>query len=334
MRYRSNDYEALIVPKPTEPISQKDRYLIDQFVMNGGRVLWCVDAMNAHLDSLRLNQFAIATPYDHGIDELLFSYGVRINKDLLLDASCAPIEIYTQPFGNQRKLERFDWYFEPVVVPQSDHPIVANVDPVHLRFVSSIDTSGTDSVRKTVLLATSPYTRVQRNPVRVALNVVEMDLGLDRSTTPSLPVAVLLQGTFRSAYADRVSPVLRDQDEIAFREWSRPTAQLVISDGDVIANRVAQDRSMIYMLGYDRYAGAKIYGNRELIVNAMNYLLNDQSLISIRSRAITLRKLDQQRIVEQRTAWQVINVGLPIALTIIAGMLFHLARRRRNTRNT
>lgn len=334
MRHRVLDYEALIVPRPTEQVSQKDRYIIDQFIMNGGRVIWCIDAMNANLDSLRRNQMSIATPHEHGLDELLFSYGVRINKDLLLDASCAPIEIYTTPFGNQRKLERFNWYFEPVLIPNSAHPIVANIDPVHTRFVSSMDTLGTDSVRKTVLLTTSPYTRLLRNPVRVALNVVELDLGLERSTTPSLPVAVLLEGTFRSAYADRISPLMRQEDEMAFREWSRPTAQLVVSDGDVMANRVDPEQGMYYMLGYDRYARSKIYGNREFLVNAMNYLLDDRSLISIRSREITLRQLDPKRIVEERLPLQVLNVALPILITILAGIGFHLVRVRRNARKT
>ena len=155
MRYRINDFEALIIAKPDSVFTDRDRYVIDQFVMNGGKVLWCVDAMDGHLDSLRKNQFSLATPMELGIEELLFAYGVRINKDLVLDQSCAPIEIFTQPYGNQRKLERFPWYFEPVTIPQSAHPIVANIDPVHMRFVSTMDTIGVDSVRKTVLLTLS-----------------------------------------------------------------------------------------------------------------------------------------------------------------------------------
>ena len=156
MRHRVNDVDALVIAKPDSVFSDRDRYVIDQFVMNGGRILWLVDAMNANLDSLRSNQFSIAVPHELGIHELLFSYGVRVNHDLVLDRSCAPIEIYTQPYGNQRKLERFPWYFEPVSIPQSIHPIVANIDPVHLRFASSMDTIGVDSVKKTILLTSSP----------------------------------------------------------------------------------------------------------------------------------------------------------------------------------
>jgi ABC-2 type transport system permease protein len=309
--------------------SDRDRYVIDQFVMNGGKVLWLVDAMNANLDSLRRNQFSIAVPHELGIHELLFSYGVRVNHDLVLDRSCAPIEIYTQPYGNQRKLERFPWYFEPVSIPQSTHPIVANIDPVHLRFASSIDTIGVDSVKKTILLTSSPASFAQRNPVRVSLNMVEMDMGFDKRSTPYLPLAVLLEGRFTSAYTDRLPPAFREDENVAFRQHSPPSAQVVISDGDVIANRVDASKGMYYMLGFDRYANAKIYGNRELIINAMNYLLDDKSLISIRSREITLRQLDPERIEQERLPIQIFNTVLPIVLSILGGLAFHFLRRRR-----
>ena len=330
LRYRQNNYDALVIAKPDSAFSDRDRYVIDQFVMNGGKVLWLIDAMDPNLDSLRTNQFSIAVPKELGIEELLFTYGVRINKDLVLDRSCAPIEIYTQPYGNQRKLERFDWFFEPVIVPQSGHPIVANIDPIHLRFASTIDTIAADSVSKTILLTSSPLSFAQRNPVRVSLNIVEMDQGFERRSTPYMPLAVLLEGCFSSAYRDRLPSAIVQDKDVAYRERSGPNAQLVISDGDVIANRVDDSKGMYYMLGFDRYANAKIYGNRELILNAMNYLLDDRSLISIRSRAITLRQLDPERIQTERTTWQVINIGLPLLLTLLVGAAYQYHRRRTN----
>lgn len=329
MNYRVNDFDALVVAKPDSTLAARDLYVIDQFVMNGGKVLWLVDAMNANLDSLRKNQFSIATPLELGIDELLFAYGARVNKDIILDQSCAPIEIYTQPYGNQRKLERFPWYFEPVLIPQAEHPIVSNIDPVHLRFASTLDTIGTDSIRKTILLTTSPRSYAQRNPVRISLNVVEMDMGFEKRSTPHLPVAVLLEGPFTSAYRDRLPANFTQDPNVGYREQGKPTAQLVISDGDVILNRVDAQKGMYYMLGYDRYANAKIYGNRELLMNAMNYLLDDRSLISIRSRTIVLRQLDPERIVGERTRWQLVNIGVPVLFSIAFGILFNLARRRR-----
>lgn len=330
MSRRVNKYNALIIAKPDSTFSDRDRYVIDQFVMNGGKVLWCIDAMDPHLDSLRTRQFSMATPLELGIEELLFAYGARINKDLVLDKSCAPIEIFTQPYGNQRKLERFPWYFEPVIVPQSAHPIVANIDPVHLRFTNTIDTISNDGVKKTVLLTTSELSFAQRNPVRVSLNIVEMDQGFERRSTPHMPVAVLLEGTFASAYRDRLPTAIIEDKNVAYRDMSPPTAQLVISDGDAIGNRVDAAKGMYYMLGYDRYANAKVYGNRELILNAMNYLLDDRSLISVRTRAITLRTLDAARIEQDRTLLQTVNIGLPLLLTLLAGTAYQFHRKRTN----
>jgi ABC-2 type transport system permease protein len=263
---------------------------------------------------------------------MLFHYGARVNKDLIVDQSCAPIEIYTQPYGNQRKLERFPWYFEPVLIPESNHPIVTNIDPVHTRFVSSIDTIASDSIRKTILLTSSPYSRMMRNPVRVSLNIVEMDMGFERNSTPYMPVAVLLEGPFTSAFTDRLPAEFTQDPTVAYRERGVRSAQIVVSDGDVIANRIDASKGMYYMLGFDRYANAKIYGNREFLINAMNYLLDDKSLISIRSRTITLRQLDPKRIVDERAGWQVFNTALPIALSILAGLGYHLYRRRRSNR--
>ncbi|HEY0978154.1 MAG TPA: gliding motility-associated ABC transporter substrate-binding protein GldG [Flavobacteriales bacterium] len=330
--FRQNKFEALVIVKPDSAFSQKDQYIIDQFLMNGGRLMWVVDPMNAHLDSLRAKQYSIATPYPLGIEQLLFAQGVRLNNDLLLDKQCAPIQLYTTPYGNQPKLETLPFPFEPIVIPRSNHPIVSNIDPVHLRFASSIDTIGTDSLRSTILLTSSPYTRAQLNPVRISLSVVDLDLKLDRNSTPDRPVAVLVEGRFTSAFKDRMSmpdSVLR---QIGNREDGRRSALIVVSDGDAIVNAVDREKNMYYMLGYDRYARAKLYGNREFFVNAMNYLLKDQTLISLRSRAITLRQLDTARIERDRTSLQVANVALPVVLSLIGGGVFALLRKRRFSR--
>lgn len=331
MGRRVNRFDALIIAKPDSVFPERDLYVIDQFVMNGGKVLWFVDVMNAHLDSLRTHQMSMATPYALGVEDLLFAYGARINTDLLLDKSCAPIEIQTTPYGNQRKLERFPWYFEPVLIPRSSHPIVNNLDPIHTAFVSSIDTIGVDGVRSTVLLTTSPYTRLLKNPVRISLAIVEMDLGLEKSKTPMLPVGVLLEGSFPSAFTDRLMVTPEVKKEWGYLERSLPTAQLVISDGDVIQNRVDPQQGMYYTLGYDRYARTRIYGNRELLVNAVNYLLNDKGLIGIRSREITLRKLDPQRSVDERSLWQAVNLAGPVLLALVGVALFAWLRKRTYT---
>jgi ABC-2 type transport system permease protein len=326
--YRLNKYELLIVAKPDSLFPPRDRYVIDQFVMNGGRVLWLVDAMNAHLDSLRKNQVSIATPLDLGLDELLFAYGARINKDLIVDQSCAPIEVFTERFGDEPKLERLPWYFEPVLIAESHHPVVSNIDPVHTRFVSSMDTIGAEGVRKTILLTSSPRSRFLRSPVRISLGILQVDMDFARSSTPRMPVAVLLEGRFNSAYTDRLPPAFSTDPAVGHRDQGAPSAMLVVSDGDVIANRVDPVRGMVYPLGYDRHVKARIYGNREFLVNAVDHLLDDGALITVRSRAITLRQLDPARIEDERTQWQVTATALPILLSLAAGLFFHLWRRR------
>ncbi|MBS1570727.1 MAG: gliding motility-associated ABC transporter substrate-binding protein GldG [Bacteroidetes bacterium] len=328
-RYRVNKYDALIVAKPDSLFSDKDKFILDQFVMNGGKMLWAVDAMDPHLDSLRTNQFSMATPLDLGLDQLFFAYGVRFNKDLLLDKQCAPIQFWARPYGDQPKMVTRPFPFEPLVLAYGLNPIVNNIDPVHLKLAGDIDTIGLDSAHSTILLTTSKYTRVLRNPVRVSLAVVDMDLALDRNNNPFRPVAVLTQGKFRSAFADRLAmpdSVLRS---IGYREWSPRTAQVFISDGDAIANPVDLERGTYFPLGYEKAARAKIFGNREFFINAMNYLLDDKSLISIRSRTIRLHQLDPQRIEAQRLAIQVANVLLPILLGLAGGAVFHLLRKRR-----
>ncbi|MCO5273719.1 MAG: gliding motility-associated ABC transporter substrate-binding protein GldG [Flavobacteriales bacterium] len=330
--FRLNKFDAVIVAKPDSLFGEKDRFILDQFVMNGGKVLWALDAMDPHLDSLRVNQFSMATPLELGLDNLLFAYGVRINKNLLLDKQCAPIQLYTRPYGDQPKLETRPFPFEPLITPGGHHPIVANIDPVRLRMASSIDTIGIDSAHSTILLTTSRYTRVLRNPVRISLAVVDMDLGLEQNNTPFQTVAVLTQGKFRSAFADKLDMPDSVLKAIGYREWSRPTAQITISDGDALANPVDRERGTYYPLGYERAARAKIFGNREFFLNAMNYLLDDKSLISIRSRAITLRQLDPHLIETDRVQVQVANVVLPILIGLFGALAFHLLRKRRYTR--
>ncbi|HEX2617345.1 MAG TPA: gliding motility-associated ABC transporter substrate-binding protein GldG, partial [Flavobacteriales bacterium] len=299
MNYRANKFEALVVAKPDSAFSDKDLFIIDQFILNGGRVLWAVDAMDPHLDSLRIRQFSIATPYELNLDASLFAYGARINKDLVLDKQCAPIQVQTTPYGGQPKSEMLGFPFEPIIIPRGSHPIVNNLDPLHLKMASTIDTIGTDSTRATVLLTTSPYTWVMKNPVRISLGVVDHPPPFERTTTPERKVAVLVEGRFHSAFADRLVVADSSLKELGYREWGTRSAQVFVSDGDAIENYVDRAKGLFAPLGYDRYAQGKVYGNREFFVNVMNYLLDDNSLISIRTRAITLRQLDTQRIETQ-----------------------------------
>ena len=329
--YRENIYDALIVAKPTESIGEKDKYIIDQFVMHGGKVIWLLDAMNAHMDSLQGRDMTMGLAMETNLDDQLFKYGVRINKNLLIDRSCAPIGIMTGPMGNQQQMEFFPWYFKPLIIPESNHPVVSNLDPIVMEFVSSIDTIPRKGVRKSILLKTSPYTRIFRNPVRISLNIVRIDPDFSGNTVDPQPVGVLLEGVFESAFANRISPLLIEDENFGFKGESKETRMLVVSDGDVARNRVNRAKGQFYPLGFDRYAGRKMYGNKEFLVNALNYMLGDASLISIRSRDIKLRQLDAERTASERTQWQVLNVALPVLFIVIFGLIQYFIRRQKYT---
>lgn len=329
--YRENIYDALVIAKPTQPINDKDKYIIDQFVMHGGKVLWLVDAMTASMDSLEGRDLTMGLSLDLNIDDLLFKYGVRLNKNLLIDRSCAPIGIMTGPMGNQQQMELFPWYFKPLIISESNHPIVSNLDPIAMEFVSSIDTLKRKNVDKTILLTTSPYTRIFRSPVRISLNIVRINADFGNNNSPNQPVAVMLEGQFESAFKNRISPLLVNDEEFGFKEVSKPTSMLVVADGDVARNRVNRSRGQVYPLGFDRYAGRKLYGNREFLVNALNYMLGDASLISIRSRNVSLRQMDAERIVTERSLWQVLNIAMPVLLILALGAVQFVLRRKRYT---
>lgn len=328
---RVNRYDAIILAKPQLKFSEQNKYIIDQFVMNGGKVLWMIDAMQMNMDSLRTTDLTMATPLQLNLDDLLFNYGVRINRDLLLDRTCAPISLLTGPKGNERS-ELFPWYFAPILIPEGLHPIAANVDPVITEFVSSIDTVETTGIRKNVILSTSEYTRILKSPARVSLNIVSINPDFGNSNRPHMPVGVLLEGEFTSNFKNRLPPDFLEAKLLDFREKSPQNRMLVISDGDIVKNGVSADGTKFRPLGFDPTIQRKMYGNKELLINAVNYLLGDVSLIDVRSRTVVLRKLDDEKVLQERYYWQALNIGLPVLIIIVFGFAQWIWRRRKYSR--
>jgi gliding-associated putative ABC transporter substrate-binding component GldG len=316
---RINRYDAIIVARPTEEFTEQDKYIIDQFVMLGGKVIWMVDAMQVSMDSLLTSDVTMALPLRTNLDDLLFNYGVRLNRDILLDRTCAPISLLTGPRGNERA-ELFPWYYKPILIPEVSHPIVANVDPILTEFIGSLDTVEAAGISKKLILRTSEYTKILKSPARVSFNIVSIDPDFGNANRPNQPVAVLLEGEFESNFANRLPPNFLNEDLLDFREKSPLTRQLVISDGNIAANPVNADGTRFRELGFDEVLGRKMYGNTEFLINAMNYLLGDATLINVRSRTIALRKLDDEQVVQEREQWQMLNIGLPILLTILFGL--------------
>lgn len=331
---RSIKYDLVIVAKPDSAFGRADKILLDQYIMNGGRVLWMVDPILTDLDSLSANQQTLANTNEMELYDMLFDYGVRLNRNLIIDYQCAPILLDGGPMGNQRNMQLQNWYFAPVVIPGEDvHPICANLDPIHFDFTSSIDTvRGDPGVEKQVLLQSSELSIERKAPVRVTPGIVQLDIEYFRNAQPrSYPLAVLLEGEFISNFKGRLADTLVKDPAFAYRELSKPTRQIVIADGDIARNSVrrTEEGFMPMPLGYDRYARSVVYDNKEFLLNAINYLLDDSELISIRSRSIELRKLDAATVKESRSLIQLLNVVLPLVLIALLGVLLLYLRRRK-----
>lgn len=334
LEYRTNRFDLAIVAAPTEELPSKDRLILDQFLMGGGRILWMVDPMMTDLDSLRINFGTMSTPNDLGLSHQLFDYGVRLNRNIVIDPQCAPIAFDAGPNGNQRNMQLFSWYFAPLSIPPAvSHPITTNLDPIHFDFVSSIDTVSTDAdISKTVLLSSSARARTYLAPVRVSSAIVDLTPDyFSSNNTPYVPFAVLLEGEFKSHFTDILPDTLRKNRDFAFRSEGLPSAMVVIGDGDIAKNKTINtpDGWQIYPLGYDRYASRVVYDNKEFLRNTINHLLDEKSMISIRSRTISLRSLDENRISGAKLGYQSVALGLPLFVVLLFGLTILKLRSRK-----
>ncbi len=324
----------LVVAKPRFAFSEKDKFKIDQYVMNGGRVLWLIDRLGADLDSLRaVGARYLPLDYPLAIEDMLFKYGVRIQPDLVLDLECTKIPLQVGVTGAGPQFELFPWYYHPAVLPTGKHPIVKNLDRVELKFCSTIDTIRTKTpVKKTPLIRTSRYSRLVFSPIDLNFNIVREQPDPKNFDKGSQVVGVLLEGIFPSNYENRVSDEMMaglSRIGVNYKAQSEPTRMLVISDGDVAANIVRDTASKEYLpLGFNRFE-KNTYANRDLLLNAIEYLIEPQGVIEARSKEVKLRLLDTVRAKAEKKQWQLLNVGLPLVLLALFAILFLRLRKRR-----
>lgn len=327
-----DNYKALIVAGPTEKFSEKDKYAIDQYIMKGGKVLWMVDGARISLDSLSTASQTVGIENNVNLSDQLFNYGVRINADLVQDVQCLLIPVNTARMGDQPKYEPMPWYYSPLALTVPVHPISKNLAPVKTEFVSSIDFVNDElQVVKTPLLVTSTGTHVQNVPSIVSMEVVNIEKNGYYFNRRNMIVGSVLEGVFPSAFKNRMVPEGIKTSEKALTE-SKPTKMVVIADGDVIRNDVQGkgENMNILPLGYDRYMNQQ-FSNKEFLLNAVNYLTDDDGWMALRSREIKLRLLNKPAIIGQRTFWQVTNVVLPLLLVGLFGLVFNFVRKRKYT---
>ena len=326
----SNKYDVLVVPKPLKTFTDRDLYVIDQFVMYGGKILWLVDALDADMDSLQDKAQTFATRLPTNLEEMFFSYGVRINPDLIMDYRCRGIPM----MGADNRMQLVPWYYFPTLVPNSKHPIVRNLDVLKTDFVSSIDLINND-IDKTVLLTTSDHVHIKNAPVNIQLSDAMINVDNQLFNRSNLPVAVLLEGKFQSLYRNRLASSFAELTEIGYRtQCEKPTQMIVVSDGDIIRNGVGTNEQGMYPypLGYDRYTNVE-FANKTFILNAINYLAGDESLIDSRPRSISIRRLDVAKVKEQRGYCQFANVAYPVLLVLVLAGVVLVVRYYKYKRN-
>lgn len=329
--YISSQYDAIVFLKPQIPFTDSEKLKIDQYVMHGGKILWAFSPVNASMDSLQKQSSFLA--YDKGLNlnDLLFNYGVRINPDLVQDLQCFSIPITVGSMGNRPQIERLPWPFDPLLMPEQDNPVTKNMDVVLSQFPSSIDTTAATGIRKSILLATSPYSRTIGTPFKVSLESEKIKPDPTLFIQPHIPIAVLLQGTFPSIFRDRLNDEMLAKIQMQFhhpyKNQSGKTRMIVVSDGNMFTNAVSPQDGPLEM-GMDPYT-RQVFANREFFENCLTYLTDTTGIIQARNKDFKLRLLDKNKIEQQKTTWQVLGFLIPIAFVLLFAIIFQFIRQRK-----
>lgn len=318
------EYDLAIMAKPTERFTDEEKQVLDQYVMQGGKILWLLDKVQIDMDSLYNEQGStIAMGVDLNLTDLLFKYGVRVNPSLIKDLLATPISLAIGQQGSSTQYQQFPWFFSPMIYSESKHPIVTNLDAIKFEFANPIDTLA-NGIKKTVLLQSSPFSKIIGMPNEIRLDMVtERPEKEDFMGQGSYPVAVLLEGAFTSVYQNRVLPF----EQKDFSGQGVPNKMIVISDGDMIKNQLDKNLRPLE-LGFDKWTNA-FYANKELLLNAINYLLDENGLISLRTKEVDLPLLDREKVYENYTYAQVLTLGIPILITVLLGLGFPYLRKRK-----
>jgi len=315
------EYDLALIAKPTEAFTDKEKYVLDQFIINGGKSIWLIDQVAIELDSLfNAEGSSMAFPRDLNLNDFFFKYGLRINPVLISDLYFTQIVLATGE-GNNSQYNPVPWFYHPMVFSRNNHPINNNLEAVRFQFANSIDTIS-NSYRKTVLYSSSPLSKTAGVPKLISLDIINTPPNKENFNDGDKPLAVLIEGEFSSSFNNRILPVKLEGAKIQGNE----NKMLIIADGDVIKNQIRNNRPL--ELGYDKWTN-NYYGNKEFLVNSINYLLDDAGLINIRNKKVKIALLDPEKIAEQKTKWQLINVGIPVVLVLFFGFVFNYFRKRK-----
>lgn len=321
-----SDYKVIVVAKPTKPFSESDKYIIDQYIMNGGRVLWLVDGVKIAREELSVTGSSPAIELELNLKDMLFRYGARINPVLLQDIQSVNVPVNIAPANEPPQFEAIPWIYAPLLLTSYIHPITRNIPEVKAEFCSAIDIVGENEQLQTyLLLATSDNTHIVGTPGIIDLNDLELINELNYFNTGYIPVAVSLEGIFPSVFANRMRPK-EITHALPQKKESVETRQIIVADGDIIRNEITGNE--IVPLGYDRFMNQQ-FGNKEFIQNAVLYLADRDGWMDLRSKIVKLSLLNKKATQEDRIFWQAINVGLPIILLLVFGFIYQFVRKRK-----
>lgn len=319
-----SNFDLAIIAKPTERFSEKEKFVLDQFIMQGGKTLWMLENVQADTDSLFSTGKMLAYPRDLNITDQLFSYGIRINNFLIQDLYAAKIPLATGNIGNKPQFQNLQWFYHPLVNGNPYHPITKKLSPIRLQFVNPIDTLE-NSIKKTPLLVSSPLTKQIGTPYFVELNSIANEPKEQDYKGGYQLFGVLLEGEFTSSYKGRVKPFAFNNSI----DTGIENKMIVISDGDIAKNQILKGQP--FDLATDKWTNEQ-FGNKEFLLNSVDYLLDDTGLISLRNKTLQINFLDKKRAFEERTYWQFLNVIAPLILLFSFGIVFNTIRKRKYSR--
>lgn len=330
-------FKLIFVVKPTIGFTDEERFKIDQYIMRGGKVIWAIDNLAAEMDSLQYNSRTIAYERNLNLTDLFFRYGARINPDLVMDLQCDFLPFIVGGTQDNPQYEFLKWNYFPLFESRSNHPITRNLRLVSGRFVNSIDTIKAEGIRKTVLLSSSANSRTIGSPAIISLNENRNAPEDESFKQDNIPVAVLLEGKFRSLFANRVSRQKLDSlasQGMPFVDANQEdTKMIIIADGDMLLNEFSPRQGQILPMGVNQFTIGTNYeyqfANRDFVLNSLEYLLGDRNIIETRNKDFVLRVLDPKKVEDQRIQWQFINIGIPIILVLLFGFIYQQVRKRK-----
>lgn len=314
-------YDLSIIVKPSKRFEENEKLVLDQYIAQGGKTLWLLDNVYAEMDSLMASGTSLAFNRDLNLTDMLFSYGVRINYNVTKDLYSSSIRLAAGNTGNQVQYQNFPWLYFPLVFPDNSNSITKNLDPILLKFPSSIDTLN-NGIKKTLLLQSSPLSKVIGTPTNISLNEVAIPVDKETFKDAQTNFAVLLEGSFTSAYANRVLPFKLEN----YKSKGVPNEMIIVSDGDIAVNEVLRNEPL--PLNQDKWTSQN-FGNEDFLLNSTHYLLDDSGLLKLRAKSLQIQFLDKEKAFSERNYWQLLNIALPLSVLFLFGFLFNWNRKRK-----